>query len=154
MNVFLEPEIICPKWRSSSNQLRTLPVKAPSPGKAVLPSSGSYGLLLPKIGLAFALEQREVILYLTSWLAVLRICLSSGFYCCEDTMTKTKLRRKGFIWLTLPHYSLSLKEGRTGTQTGQEPGGRSWCRGHGGVLLTGLLPMAWWACFLIECRST
>ena len=31
--------------------------------------------------------------------------------------------KKGFIWLTLP-YSL-LKEVRTGTQTGQEPGGRA-----------------------------
>jgi hypothetical protein len=34
----------------------------------------------------------------------------------------------------------SLKEVRTGTQARQEPGGRSWCRGHGGVLLTELAP--------------
>jgi hypothetical protein len=32
-----------------------------------------------------------------------------------------KLRRKGFIWLTLPCHCLSLKEIRTGLQTGQEP---------------------------------
>ena len=37
----------------------------------------------------------------------------------------------------------SLSEGR-----GQEPGGRSWCRGHRGVLLTGLLPMTCSTCFL------
>lgn len=35
------------------------------------------------------------------------------------------LWRKGFSWLKLPHYSSSLKEVRTGTQTGQDPGGRS-----------------------------
>jgi hypothetical protein len=59
-----------------------------------------------------------------------------------------------FIRLTLPHHSSSSKEVRTGTQAGQEPGGRSWCRGHGRVLLTGLLPMACSACFLIEHRTT
>ena len=40
----------------------------------------------------------------------------------------------------------------TGTQTGQKPGGRSRCRSHGGVLLTGLLPLVCSACFLIEPR--
>jgi hypothetical protein len=39
-------------------------------------------------------------------------------------------------------------------QTGQHPGGRSWCRGHRGMLLTGLLPTAGSACFLIEPRTT
>jgi len=34
-------------------------------------------------------------------------------------MTKSKLERKRFIWLTLPHCGLSLKEARTGTQTEQ-----------------------------------
>jgi hypothetical protein len=34
------------------------------------------------------------------------------------------LGRKGFIWL--PHHYLAFKEARTGTHTGQEPGGRSW----------------------------
>ena len=32
----------------------------------------------------------------------------------------------GFIWLTCPHYVPSLEEVRTGTQIGQEPGGK--CR--------------------------
>ena len=44
----------------------------------------------------------------------------------------------------------SLKAGRTGTQTGQEPGSKSWCRSHERMLLTGLLPLAWSACSLIE----
>jgi hypothetical protein len=43
---------------------------------------------------------------------------------------------------------------RTGTLTGQEPGGRSWCRGHGGMLLTGLLFLACSACFHTVPRIT
>jgi hypothetical protein len=66
-------------------------------------------------------------------------------------MTKVLLL---FIQLTLPHCCLWPKEVRTGTHIGLEPGGRSWCRGHGGVLLTGLLPLACSACFLIEPRTT
>jgi hypothetical protein len=33
-------------------------------------------------------------------------------------------------------------------------GSRSWCRGHGGMLLTGLLPLPCSVCFLIEPRTT
>jgi hypothetical protein len=32
---------------------------------------------------------------------------------------------EGFIWLTLPYHYSSSNEVRTGTQAGQEPGGRS-----------------------------
>jgi hypothetical protein len=35
-------------------------------------------------------------------------------------MTKSNLGRKEFIWLTLLHHNLPLKETRTETQTGQE----------------------------------
>ena len=45
-----------------------------------------------------------------------------------NTLTENNLERKGFIWLILPHPSPSLKEIRAGTQKGQEPGSRSWCR--------------------------
>jgi hypothetical protein len=38
---------------------------------------------------------------------------------------QSHLRREGFIWLTFPYCCSSPKEVRTGTQTGQEPGGRS-----------------------------
>jgi hypothetical protein len=48
--------------------------------------------------------------------------------------------KKGFIWLTLPHHCLSLKEVGTGSHTWHNPGGRSQCTGRGRVLLTGLLP--------------
>ena len=44
----------------------------------------------------------------------------------------------------------SLKEVRTGTQTGQESADGS----HGGVLLIGFLSMACSACFLTEPRTT
>lgn len=54
-----------------------------------------------------------------------------------------------FIQLTLPECCSSPKKPRTGTPTTQGSGGRSWCRGHGGVRLTDLLPTAW---FLIELR--
>jgi hypothetical protein len=59
-----------------------------------------------------------------------------------NTMTKKQAEEEGFIWLTLPHCSPSLKKVRTGTQTGKKLGGRSWCRGHGGVLLTGLFSLS------------
>ena len=64
-------------------------------------------------------------------------------------MTKSQLGREELIWLTL-----SMKEASTGTQRRQEPGGRSWCRSHGGLLLPGLLSMACSACLLIEPRTT
>lgn len=78
----------------------------------------------------------------------------SYYFCVKIPWKKSKLGRKGFIWLSLLHCSLSLKEARAGSHTGQEPGGRSWCRVHGGMVLTGLLPMALSAWFLIESRTT
>jgi hypothetical protein len=67
---------------------------------------------------------------------------------------RSKMGKKWLIQLTIPDHTPSLEKVRMGTQAGQEPGGRSWCRGHGGVLLTGLLYMACSACFLIEPKTT
>ena len=55
---------------------------------------------------------------------------------------QNKLERKGFILLTLPHCSLSLKEVRRGTQTQDQlpPCYKISCRDYEGVMLTGLLP--------------
>jgi hypothetical protein len=39
---------------------------------------------------------------------------------------------------------------RSQDRNSSRSGSRSWCRGHGGMLLTGLLPLACSACFLIE----
>ena len=77
------------------------------------------------------------------------------FYCCDETSwPKSKLGRKGFIWFTLLYHCSSSKEVRTRTQTGQEPGARSWCRDHKGVQRTDFLIMAHSACFLIELTTT
>ena len=40
--------------------------------------------------------------------------------------TRSKLGRKGFIWLTHTHHSPSLEEVRAGTETGLELMHRSW----------------------------
>jgi hypothetical protein len=40
----------------------------------------------------------------------------------QTSWPRSKLGRKGFIWLTLPYCCSSPKEVRTGTQTGQEAG--------------------------------
>lgn len=49
------------------------------------------------------------------------------------------LGKKEFISLPLPRRSSSWKAVRAGISTRQEPGGRSRHRGHGVVLLTGML---------------
>ena len=38
------------------------------------------------------------------------MCLSQGFYSCTNTMTRSKLGRKGFIRFTLPYCCLSPKK--------------------------------------------
>ena len=83
-------------------------------------------------------------------------CLSKGCYCYDETntVTKGKLGSKGFIWLIRSHCCSSSKEVRAGIQTEKGPWGRRQCRGHGGVLLIGLLILACSGCFLIEFRTT
>ena len=68
-------------------------------------------------------------------------------------MTKSNLGLKAVIWLTLSGNSASQWEVSTGTQAKQKPGSRSWCRGHGGVLLIALLPVACSA-FITQLRTT
>jgi hypothetical protein len=84
------------------------------------------------------------------WLAVLvRVSIPA-----QTSWPPSKVGRKGFIQLTLPHCCSLPKEVRPGTHTGQELGGRCGCRSHGGMLLTGLLPLVCSACFLIDPRTT
>jgi hypothetical protein len=66
-------------------------------------------------------------------------------------MTKNQTGRRGFIQIILPHHILSLKEVGTGTQAGQEPGGRSIDQGGGCYWL---LCVTFSSCFLIELRTT
>jgi hypothetical protein len=70
----------------------------------------------------------------------------------QTSWPRSKLGRKGFIWLTLPCCCSSPKEVRTGTQAGQEAGA-DWCRGHGGMFFTGLPHLACSACSLIEPKT-
>ena len=82
---------------------------------------------------------------------LVRVCIAAK----KQYDQKNNKGRKGLIQRTLLWHCCSLpKEVRTGTQAGKERGGRSWCRGQGGVLLTGLLLMVCSACFLIEPRAT
>jgi hypothetical protein len=67
------------------------------------------------------------------------------------TVTKTTLGRKGFISAYSFQSNMKKCQGR---KSRQEPEGRNWCRGHGGMLLPGLFPRACSACFLIVLRAT
>jgi hypothetical protein len=76
-----------------------------------------------------------------------RGCLSQGFYSCTNIMTKKQVGEERVYSAYTSTVLFITKEVRTGTQAGQEA-----CRGHGGMLLTGLLPLACSACSLIEPR--
>jgi hypothetical protein len=72
----------------------------------------------------------------------------------ENWLIRIKVGWKVYLDFTLPvHHSPSLSEVRAGTQTGQESGGRCWCRGHGRMLLTDLLLLSCLVWFLIEPRT-
>ena len=69
----------------------------------------------------------------------------------QTSWPRSKLWRKGFIRLTLPYCCSSP---RSQDWNSSRSGSRSWCRGHGGMFLTGLLPLACSACSLIEPKTT
>lgn len=67
------------------------------------------------------------------------ICLVLGFCGCHQHCCQKQVGEEGIAYgLQLSGPTPSPKEVRT--QAGQEPRCRRRCRGHGGVLLTGLLP--------------
>ena len=75
--------------------------------------------------------------------------LSSGFYCYNETpWPKSKSEGKGFNCLT--HLYWCLSSNSTRAETWRE----ELMQGHGRVLIIGLLPMAYSACFLRESRTT
>lgn len=87
---------------------------------------------------------------LPSFLAFIDICLA---WCPTHKICyylnlwpKSNMGRKEFIWLT----DSSPSSGKPR----QEIQGRCWNRDHRGPLLTGFLPKACLACFLIQCRTT
>jgi hypothetical protein len=68
---------------------------------------------------------------------------------CETPWPKTKQ----LICHILLHNSPSLEEVWTGTQIGQELGGKAWCGDHGGVLLIGLLSWLFFFAFFWDSVS-
>jgi hypothetical protein len=54
-----------------------------------------------------------------------RKCLSQGFYSCKNIMTKKEVGEERVYSAYTSHCCSSPKEHRTGTNTGQELGGRS-----------------------------
>lgn len=65
----------------------------------------------------------------------------------------SNLGREVVILHTLLYFCTSSKASWAGSQAGHQPRGRSQCKGDGGVLLTGLLHMAYSARFVIEPRT-
>jgi hypothetical protein len=80
------------------------------------------------------------------------ICLSQGFYSCINIMTKRQTVEERvysaytFAFLVITKGSQDWNSHRAGS--------RSWCRDHGEMLVTGWLPLACSACFLIEPKTT
>lgn len=77
-------------------------------------------------------------------LIMLQCCLSQDFYCCDKTpRPKSKLGRKEFVWLTLPHCSISLKETKAGTHKAETWEVGADAAAMEGELLNGLLSLYW-----------
>ena len=68
------------------------------------------------------------------------------FFASMISHDQKQVGKERVSWLIRPDQSSLLKELRTGTQTGQEPGGRSRCRSHGRELLL--------ACFSFAAQPT
>jgi hypothetical protein len=78
------------------------------------------------------------------------LCLSQGFYSCTNIMT-TKQVGEERVYSAYISTLLFITEGSQDWNSSRSES-RSWCRGHEGLFLTGLLPLACSACFLIEPR--
>jgi hypothetical protein len=78
------------------------------------------------------------------------VCLSQGFYSCTNIMTKKQVGEER-VYSAYTSILLFITKGSQDWNSNRS-GSRSWCRGHGGMLLTGLLPLACSACSLIEPR--
>jgi hypothetical protein len=70
----------------------------------------------------------------------------------QTSWPSSKLGRKGFIQLILSTLLFITKGSQDWNSSRSES--RSWWRGHGRMLLTGLLPLACSACSLIEPKTT
>jgi hypothetical protein len=78
-----------------------------------------------------------------------KVCLSQCFYSCTNIMTKKQVGEER-VYSAYTPIMLFITKGSQDWNSSRS-GGRSWCRGHGGM---GLLPLACSACFLIEPKTT
>jgi hypothetical protein len=93
--------------------------------------------------------------YSTKWIWIINDHIYYVFVSVRVTIAVMKhhdqnnLGRKGFVWLTFPYHCSTLRKSE---QNSHEAGtwSRSWCRGCGGVLFTGLLHMAFSVCSSLE----
>ena len=79
-----------------------------------------------------------------------KLCLNKGFYSC--TIHHDQDASWGGKGLFSLYFHIAVHHQRMQDWNSSRSGSRSWCRGHGGMFLTGLLPLACSACFLIELR--
>jgi hypothetical protein len=88
---------------------------------------------------------------MVSWFLLIW-CLSQGFYSCTNIMTKKQFGEERIY----SAYNSTLLFITKGSQdwNSSTSGSRSWYWGYGGILLTGLLPLACSACFFIEPKTT
>jgi hypothetical protein len=77
-------------------------------------------------------------------------CLSQGLYSCTSIMTKKQVGEER-VYSAYTSILLFITKGSQDWNSSRS-GSRSWCRGHGGMFLTSLPPLACSACSLIEPR--
>jgi hypothetical protein len=78
--------------------------------------------------------------------------LNQGFYSCtKHHDQEASWGGKGLFSL---HFHIAVHHQGSQDWNSSRSGSRSWFRGHGGMLLTGLLPLACSACSLIEPKTT
>jgi hypothetical protein len=85
-----------------------------------------------------------------TWVAPISGCLSQGLYSCTNIMTKKQVGEER-VYSAYTSIMLFITKGSQDWNSSRS-GSRSWCRSHGGMFLTGLLPLACSACSLIEPR--
>ena len=78
------------------------------------------------------------------------VCLRQGFYSCTNIMTKKQAGDER-VYSAYTSILLFITKGSQDWNSSKSES-RSWCRGHGGMFFTGLLPLACSACSLVELR--
>ena len=80
--------------------------------------------------------------------------VSWGFYCCIETPGPRSSWGGKSLSASTSTLLFITKGSQVWNSHGAGTGGGSWCRGHWGVVLTVLLPLACSTCLLIEPRTT